>query len=307
MANVDSINNWDKIQKGVKDTEQNLSLKQYNTAMVKARQTLECMVRCMGERACIVESDLAETIDLLFQGKWISKTTCEHYHKIRMIGNRAVHEGNDNAYEANQAYHLLSQEVYTFANDYNNSRPHRNTATNSRNSSGGRSSSGNRNGNTGRNTATSRSTNRGGSGHGFTSDRGRKRTRPKRRNSSIMDLLRFFVPLALILILVVILIFVFKPDKKKETETTVAPTTTVVETIPPTTAPTEPETTVAVVVYKTSDTLNVRQEPSTNGAKLGVIPSGVTVNYLRKYDDFWSVISYNGQEGYVASQYLTAE
>ena len=29
-------------------------------------------------------------IDVLYENRWISKTTCEHYHKIRMIGNKAA-------------------------------------------------------------------------------------------------------------------------------------------------------------------------------------------------------------------------
>ena len=303
MANIDNISNWDKIQKGVKDTEHNLSQKKYNMAMINARQTLEYMVRCMGERACIVDSDLAETIDQLFQGKWISKTTCEHYHKIRMIGNRAVHEGNDNAYEANQAYHLLSQEVYTFANDYSGNRPRRSTATNStssRTGSGSRASSGNRTGNNrsgnSRNTATNR---------GTPADRGRKRTRPRKRNAPMVDLLKILIPLALILVL--ILFIALKPDKKKEPETTEVTTTEETTTMPSTVAPTEAEPTTAAPVYKTTDTLNIRKEPSTNGAKLGVLTPGTTVDYIGEYDNFWSIINYNGQEGYVATQYLSKE
>ena len=103
---------WDKIQQGVKDTERLIGQREYNASMVKARQTLEFMVKQLIERAGIEEEmDLKTMIDLLYEQRWISKTTCEHYHKIRMIGNKAVHEGDSNAYSANQAYHMLSQEV----------------------------------------------------------------------------------------------------------------------------------------------------------------------------------------------------
>ena len=112
---------WDKIQQGVKDTERLIVQREYNASMVKARQTLEFMVKNLADQVGIMdESDLKGLIDVLYENRWISKTTCEHYHKIRMIGNKAAHEGDSNAYSANQAYHMLSQEVYTFADDYRN-------------------------------------------------------------------------------------------------------------------------------------------------------------------------------------------
>ena len=85
--------------------------------MVKARQTLECMVRCMAEKACLVEGDLSDTIDQLYEGGWINKTTKDNYHTIRILGNKAVHENDNTAYNANQAYQLLTQEVHAFSHD----------------------------------------------------------------------------------------------------------------------------------------------------------------------------------------------
>lgn len=112
---------WDKIQRGVKETERLIVQREYNASMIKARQTLEFMVKNLADQAGIMdESDLKGMIDMLYENRWISKATCEHYHKIRMIGNKAAHEGDANAYSANQAYHMLSQEVYTFADDYRN-------------------------------------------------------------------------------------------------------------------------------------------------------------------------------------------
>ena len=113
---------WDKIQQGSKGYRAaDRSEREYNASMIKARQTLEFMVKNLADQAGIMdESDLKGMIDMLYENRWISKATCEHYHKIRMIGNKAAHEGDANAYSANQAYHMLSQEVYTFADDYRN-------------------------------------------------------------------------------------------------------------------------------------------------------------------------------------------
>lgn len=118
MAALDIANTWGDIRQGVKDAETLIGQKQYNMAMIKSRQVLELMVNYLCDNASVDEEDLASSIDALYEYQWIDKATCEHYHKIRMLGNKAVHEGNDDAYDANQAYHLLSQEVYTFANEY---------------------------------------------------------------------------------------------------------------------------------------------------------------------------------------------
>ena len=122
MAGSDTNNSWEKIRRNVKDAEVLISQKKYNLSMVKSRQALESMIRTLCENASIGDMDLASSIDALYSSRWISKTTCEHYHKIRMLGNKAVHEGSDDAYEANQAYHLLSQEAYTFFHEYNNGK-----------------------------------------------------------------------------------------------------------------------------------------------------------------------------------------
>lgn len=104
---------WARVQQGLRETETLLSQKQHNMSMIKARQTLEYMVNFLGERALIVEGDLADSIDQLFEGRFISQATKDHYHRIRMLGNKAVHEGDDSPYDANEACQLLGQEVHT--------------------------------------------------------------------------------------------------------------------------------------------------------------------------------------------------
>ena len=63
--------------------------------------------------------------DRLYDGRWIDKSTREHYHKIRIIGNKAAHEDNNSAADATLALTLLSQEVYAFSDyktEYRNTR-----------------------------------------------------------------------------------------------------------------------------------------------------------------------------------------
>ena len=73
MSNMERTTSWQQIQLGVKEAERLIVRKEYNLVMVKARQVLEYMVRCMAERACVVEGDLSDTIDQLYEGQWINK------------------------------------------------------------------------------------------------------------------------------------------------------------------------------------------------------------------------------------------
>ena len=284
---------WDKIQQGVKDTERLIVQREYNASMIKARQTLEFMVKNLADQVGIMdESDLKGMIDMLYENRWISKATCEHYHKIRMIGNKAAHEGDANAYSANQAYHMLSQEVYTFADDYRNVKKGRKPLTkpavqgSSQNRAGGNRAGGSYGGNRGSSSAAARS---------------RKRAGSQSSSFSLYTLLKLLVPV-LCIVLLILVVKLAKPESgTKETE---GPTA--VETMESTEAAQE-ETESSGPVYRTTDVLNVRPEPSTSSERIGQLNAGVTVEYVRAHDDDWAVILYNGQEAYVASQYLTTE
>ena len=290
-----SQSTWEKIQTGVRDTERLLGQKKYNLAMIRARQTLEFMVKSMCDRAGIMEGGLIDMIDALYEEQIISKTTCEHYHKIRTIGNKAIHEEDNNAYNANQAHHLLSQEVYTFANDYNEKRRKPAAKQPSRTSSSARSSQ-----------------TRSSSGRPQQRRSSSSQQRRRRQSSSPLgagSLLRILIPLALVIILIFI-IRIFMPGKDDAAQTTAPITTeaslatmeptTEAPTEPPTEAPTEPST----VTYKTDTTVNVREEPNTDSRKLVVLGPDSTVEFLRDYDDTWAVISYDGGEAYVSKQYI---
>ena len=301
---------WDKIQQGVKDTERLIVQREYNASMIKARQTLEFMVKNLADQAGIMdESDLKSMIDVLYENRWISKATCEHYHKIRMIGNKAAHEGDSNAYSANQAYHMLSQEVYTFADDYRNAKKGRKPLTRPavQGSSQNRTSAGRGSGaKTSRGNRTD-SINRAGSSYGAgrggssAAARSRKRSGSQSSSFSLYTLLKLLVPVLCIVLLILVVKLAKPGSGTKETE---GPTA--VETMESTEAAQE-ETESSGPVYRTTDVLNVRPEPSTSSERIGQLNAGVTVEYVRAHDDDWAVILYNGQEAYVASRYLTTE
>ncbi len=279
MADIAST--WQKIQQGVKETERLIGQRQYNLAMVKARQTLEYMIKTMGERACILDGDLSDLIDQLFEGQWITRATRDNYHKIRILGNKAVHEGNDSPSDASLTCQLLTQEAYSFANEYMQKR-RRPPASPPPRPKSGRPSGGNR--------------------------------RRKRRKSPVEDFLRILVPV----ICVILLIFIIRailPDKDKEKETmpeTSAPIESVTEPssvdIPETTPPeteTLPPETSSTAVYRTTSTLNVRKEPSTDARILVQLGPGTEVTVTGIYDSQWTIINYEGQDAYVATAYIT--
>ena len=106
----------------------------------------------------------------------------------------------------------------------------------------------------------------------------------------------------LCIVLLLLVVKVVKPERQtKETEgPTAVETMETTEAVPEETESTGP-------VYRTTDVLNVRPEPSTSSERIGQLNAGVTVEYVRAHDADWAVILSNGQEAYVASRYLQEE
>ena len=278
MANVENTSIWDKIQRNVQDVERLVGQKKYNLSMSKARQTLEYMVKLQCDKAGIVEGSLENMIRELYETKCITKSTAEHYLQILSIGNKAIKENDNSAYNANQAYHILTQEIYAFANEKEATR---------------------------RRPASSGSSQRRTSG----SNASKSRRRQSRSSLNSRDLLKLLIPVVLVVVLIV-LIITLTPKKDPTDETTTAPTTTeAVETEPMPAETTEPETVpeTTAVTYRTTDTLNVRSGPSTTNDRIGKLDPGVTVEFVRDNGDGWAVILYNGQEADVSMDYLTSE
>ena len=307
MSNMERTTSWQQIQLGVKEAERLIVRKEYNLVMVKARQVLEYMVRCMAERACVVEGDLSDTIDQLYEGQWINKATKDNYHTIRILGNKAVHEGDDAAYDANQAYQLLTQEVHAFSHDGGASgggRTQRISSGGGRERTGQRgsqrpASAGNRAG--GSRPVQGQRTQTGRSGYSSGQRNPNVRRRKRRGVSPLFYLWRLLIPL-LVVILLIVVIQMIRPGKD-EVKDTAAPTESsqTVESMPETEPETQPEAERYVV---TGNSVNVRTEPSTSSRILVQLSQGTEVDYVKRYNNDWTVINYDGQEAYVSSQYI---
>lgn len=280
MPNSDLSGSWLQIQAGMRDAERYIGQKRYNDSMIKSRQTLEFMVKCLLEKYGIAQShDLVDMIDTLYNSNIISKATCEHYHKIRVIGNKAIHELDENAYNANTAYHLLSQEVYTFANDYSSKR----VRVSNRNKAKERQNTKPR-------------------------QKNPKALRSRKRSLTVSprDLLKILIPVLVVLLLLLI-IKLAKPNNKLDNISTEINNTMTSSSVPETETVEETMSENITPIYKTTVSLNVRSTPSTDGDKLNTLAAGTVVEYLRNYNDEWAVINYDGGEAYVASAYLTTE
>ena len=291
MGKIDNQGIWEKIQNSVQETERLMGQKKYNLSMIKARQTMEYMVKLQCDKAGIVEGSTDQMIRDLYEAKAISKSTAEHYLQILSIGTKATKDGDNSAYNANQAYHVLSQEMYAFANADKAVRPRRNTATKQQSSqpqSRKRQSS----------SATAAAS-------ASRSTKSSKKSKSSGLNTN--DLIKLLIPIALIIVLI-FLIKVLTPDKDPTSETTTpaaVQTTEAIEQMTDADVPEVPTETAAPAIYKTTTTLNVRSGPSTETDRIGKLDPGSTVNFVRDHDDFWAVILYNDQEAYVAKEYLT--
>ena len=118
MANSTNNTAWQQIQNGVYDTQKLLAAQEYNLSMIKAKQTLEIIIKQLSGRDDDDEQSLTDIIDSLYTSNVISYDSFEHYHKIRSIGNKAILENNNEEFNATFACQLLSEEVQTFINEY---------------------------------------------------------------------------------------------------------------------------------------------------------------------------------------------
>lgn len=320
---------WARIQQGLSETGNLMTQKQYNIAMIKARQTLEYMVNYLGEKALIVEGDLADSIDQLYEGQFISQTAKDHYHRIRMLGNKAVHEGNDSPYDANEIFQLLTKEVNDLSSSMNGrkrsavttaQRPSavKTASTTQKNpvqGSGRSRSQASRNGkpqagssrtSTSRN--SHRTSHRTASKHSTgSSTHKRSRRRSPNREFDAFGLLK---PALIFLVLLVLALICVKlipgKDNTKETTAPELSTEATTEAMPTQTSTeeTEPETDPPKI-YTTKSKLNVRSQPSTDGPLLGSLAPGTVVDHVETYDDKWSIITFEGKQAYIATEFLT--
>lgn len=289
MADSATRSAWQQIQAGVYDTEKLLSGQEYNLSMIKARQTLEVIIKQLSGRDDDDDQSLADIIDSLYTSNIISQKSCEHYHKIRVIGNKAAHDNSDDSYSATIAYKLLSEEVQTFIHDYSPKKS-RITPVPVRNDNAQR-----------RQTAQSTES--------VPKRKAVKKT-PKKKKTAVntSDLIKVIIGVVVLFILIILFRSINplkgnKTAKSKNTKTTTAVASSESDGSSESSLESAAQT-VATTKYVTTSKLNVRSSPSKDGDLLATLNVGVTVDYVGAQDSSWAIINYNGGQAYVASAYI---
>ena len=118
--------------------------------------------------------------------------------------------------------------------------------------------------------------------------------------------LKFLIPLLVVVILIVAIRTLMPGKKKADPTQPETVTTEQIQTEPE--APTPEETQPPVDTYVvTGNKVNVRTEPSANGRILVQLEGGTEVVYVKRYNNDWTVINYDGQEAYISSQYIAKQ
>ena len=136
----------------------------------------------------------------------------------------------------------------------------------------------------------------------------RKGRKSSGQEMDLESLIKIGIVVACLLIVILIIRAVAFPKKKAVVETTAAVSTEVETTVAPETESSMEETTEAPKRYFVTTGVRVRTKPSTtNSETLTVLDEGTEIQYKGDYDSEWVIINYNGQEAYVAKQYVRSE
>jgi len=303
-----------------------ITRREYNYAICRARKHEEDLVRRYAKDHDVEYTSLADTIEELYQTEVIDDASRENLHMIRHLGNKAVHEGDNDAADAKAAYDLLKRELTTYS-DQKYMNPERTPVALGRNN-------GDEEYDIRRRVRERENRDRGGLEY-ENSDDGRRRSggrRPERddrydnggrkpEGNGLYTVLKVLIPVLIIVLLVVLIKSIFDGRKTTGPETTPA---TVIETEAPTTeaptteaptteAPTtEAPTTEAPVTYQIKgDGVNVRyaSDPSriytklSNKTFIGPVTDYENTTGDSTYDGF-ARFTYDGQDVIVKKDFI---
>ncbi|MCQ2400864.1 MAG: DUF4145 domain-containing protein [Lachnospiraceae bacterium] len=92
-----------------------ISRREYNWGIVRSRVYEEELVHNYADETETEYTTLADTIDELWKKGVINDKSRENLHGIRVLGNKAVHEGDNDPQDAKDAYFMLKEELQVFA------------------------------------------------------------------------------------------------------------------------------------------------------------------------------------------------
>lgn len=297
--------------------------REYNWGIVRTRQLTEELVRRLCDASGVAYTTLADSIEALFEGGFIDEESRVNLHNLRILGNKAAHEGDNDQGDAKNAYYLYRTELYKERSRTGEIRYER---TPVQVSMGGRSSLADEEMRPAKNSrdrevsvdAGMSGARRRTSGSGKNGKKGKGGKNSKGSQSNIYTILKYAIPALVAILLIVFLITLIttnKSNKEIESETEIITTESVEETTEEETtteAETEPPTTAAPVEYKTRGTgvrLRYANDPGRiyasvqeSGTVLGPIEDYETDN--AEYKDKFVRVHYDGQDLIVSKDFI---
>ena len=336
---------WGEIRVQLSDVQNFLLNGQYKEAVILDKEILTLLVRMQIDQALMVSSSLEGDINQLFEGGVISAQARDTYHGIRAFGELAELGNETSAQDANDSFSMLRDALSSYVDEnqegrreesvaprvnpnsygeeaprlrtdgYNERRATATTITQEEDDGGlgipirrnngrtakassasGRTAAGQRSGNVKR-----RVSGRSGSVQ-------RKGRKTAGQEIDLYSILKIALPVAILLVVVLIIRMIAFPKRKTPVMTTAAVSTTAETAESIETESSTEESTEAAKRYFVTTGVRVRTKPSTTDSEvLTVLEAGTEVDFKSNYNDEWISINYNGQEAYVAKQYVRSE
>ena len=336
---------WGEIRVQLSDVQNFLLNGQYKEAVILDKEILTLLVRMQIDQALMVSSSLEGDINQLFEGGVISAQARDTYHGIRAFGELAELGNETSAQDANDSFSMLRDALSSYVDEnqegrreesvaprvnpnsygeeaprlrtdgYNERRATATTITQEEDDGGlgipirrnngrtakassasGRTAAGQRSGNVKR-----RVSGRSGSVQ-------RKGRKTAGQEIDLYSILKIALPVAILLVVVLIIRMIAFPKRKTPVMTTAAVSTTAETAESIETESSTEESTEAAKRYFVTTGVRVRTKPSTTDSEvLTVLEAGTEVDFKSDYNDEWISINYNGQEAYVAKQYVRSE
>ena len=232
-----------------------ITRREYNYAICKARKHEEDLVRRYAKDHEIEYTSLADTIEELYHAEVIGDASRENLHMIRHLGNKAVHQDDNDASDAKMAYDLLKKELTAYS-DQKYMNPERTPVTINRGNGDDGSEIRRRVREREERSEISMPEDGRRRNGGRRPEREEVSVRVRQDGSALYTVLKILIPVLIIVLLVVLVKGIFDGKKTSEPETTTPvvteasmdeteeatteePTTEAPTTVPPTTEPPE--------------------------------------------------------------------
>lgn len=335
---------WGEIRVQLSDVQNFLLNGQYKEAVILDKEILTLLVRMQIDQALMVSSNLEGDINQLFEGGVISAQARDTYHGIRAFGELAELGNETSAQDANDSFSMLRDALSSYVDENQEGRREENIAPRvNPNSYGDEAPRLRTEGyserritssiveeedegglgipirrNSGKTVKTSVSSGRSSGGRSSGSAKRRvsgrsggvqrKGRKTAAQEIDLYSILKIALPVAILLVIILIIRMIAFPKKKTLVETTVAVSSTIETTESIEMESSTEESTEAAKRYFVTTGLRVRTKPSTTNSEiLTVLEAGTEIDYKADYNDEWVSINYNGQEAYVAKQYVRSE